>query len=88
MLPALAGLRRSGQALSKLTGLACVSTSAESSQAAQAVAASTQSGKPPLFKEFNVYRWNPDSPDEPKYTTYKVDINRYVTYMLTPRSPS
>jgi succinate dehydrogenase (ubiquinone) iron-sulfur subunit len=55
---------------------AWVSTSAESAQA-QAAAASTQTtGKPPLFKEFNVYRWNPDSPEDPKYTTYKVDINR------------
>jgi len=32
--------------------------------------------KPPLMKEFQIYRWNPDSPEKPKYTSYKVDINR------------
>lgn len=36
---------------------------------------------PPLlllsqFKEFQIYRWNPDSPEKPKYVSYKVDINR------------
>lgn len=77
MLPALANhARRAGLALPKGGLAAFVSTSAESSQA-QAVASSTQTtGKPTLFKEFNVYRWNPDSPEEPKYTTYKVDINK------------
>jgi succinate dehydrogenase (ubiquinone) iron-sulfur subunit len=55
---------------------AWVSTSAESAQAQAAAAATQTTGKPPLFKEFNIYRWNPDSPEDPKYTTYKVDINR------------
>lgn len=32
-------------------------------------------GKPVLEKEFLVYRWNPDSGEDPTYQSYKVDIN-------------
>lgn len=28
------------------------------------------------WKEFQIYRWSPDSEDKPKYVNYKVDINR------------
>lgn len=43
-------------------------------EAAASVAAST---KPVLTKEFQVYRFDPDSPDaKPFYQSYKVDINR------------
>jgi hypothetical protein len=38
------------------------------------VAAATKT-KPVLEKEFMVYRWNPDSSENPRYQSYKVDIN-------------
>lgn len=28
------------------------------------------------LQEFQIYRWNPDEPEKPKYVSYKVDINR------------
>lgn len=34
--------------------------------------------KPVLEKEFLVYRWSPEKPDEPTYKSYKVDINQCV----------
>lgn len=40
------------------------------------------SGKPAIFKEFQVYRWNPDSSDKPKYASYQVDINNCGPMML------
>lgn len=33
-------------------------------KAAAAVAAKEQEEKPPHVKQFQVYRWNPDKPDE------------------------
>lgn len=58
--------------------LAFVSTS-QSDSAAQAAPAATPGTKPPLMKDFQVYRWDPDTPDaKPKYVSYKVDINRCV----------
>ncbi|KAG2435516.1 hypothetical protein HYH02_011810 [Chlamydomonas schloesseri] len=38
--------------------------------------------KPPLYKEFQIYRWNPDSDEKPKYTSYQVDINNCGPMML------
>jgi len=29
------------------------------------------------WQEFQIYRWNPDDSEKPKYVTYKVDINRW-----------
>ncbi|KAI8465973.1 MAG: iron-sulfur subunit of mitochondrial succinate dehydrogenase [Monoraphidium minutum] len=56
-----------------------IKTSAEAS-AQPAVAPSV---KPPLMKEFQIYRWDPDMPDaKPKYTSYKVDINACGPMML------
>jgi hypothetical protein len=34
------------------------------------------SGKPVLLKEFEIYRWDPDRGDKPKYHKYAVDINK------------
>lgn len=31
---------------------------------------------PAQFKEFQIYRWSPESPEKPHYVSYKVDINR------------
>jgi hypothetical protein len=34
------------------------------------------------LQEFQVYRWNPDAPEQPKYVSYKVDINACGPMML------
>jgi succinate dehydrogenase (ubiquinone) iron-sulfur subunit len=52
------------------------SSTALADQAHGAGAVKAMASKPPLMKEFQIYRWNPDSPEKPKYTSYKVDINR------------
>eukprot|EP00798_Chlamydomonas_sp_ICE-L_P008359 gene8359-3439_t len=86
MIPAFAGLARRavGEAfpcVSALTRL--VSSSSESLQAsATAAAAAVPAAKPPLFKEFQIYRWNPESEDKPKYASYQVDINSCGPMML------
>jgi succinate dehydrogenase (ubiquinone) iron-sulfur subunit len=35
-----------------------------------------------ILQEFQVYRWNPDAPEQPKYVSYKVDINACGPMML------
>lgn len=50
-------------------------TTSASEQQAQAQAA-VPAAKPPMYKDFLIYRWNPDTPEQPKYVNYKVDINR------------
>ncbi|KAJ3115413.1 succinate dehydrogenase complex, subunit B [Physocladia obscura] len=55
-------------------GLRSFQTSA-ASKLAQATDAPA-SVKAPLLKTFEIYRWNPDTPDiAPKLQTYKVDLN-------------
>jgi succinate dehydrogenase (ubiquinone) iron-sulfur subunit len=34
------------------------------------------------LQEFQVYRWSPDAPEQPKYVSYKVDINACGPMML------
>lgn len=34
------------------------------------------------MQEFQVYRWSPDAPEQPKYVSYKVDINACGPMML------
>jgi len=37
----------------------------------------TATTKPVLMKEFKIYRWNPDKPEEkPKLQSYKIDLNQ------------
>ncbi|PVF92567.1 succinate dehydrogenase and fumarate r [Serendipita vermifera] len=37
----------------------------------------TPTGKPPLMKEFKIYRWNPDEPEKkPTMQSYQVDLNQ------------
>ncbi|KAG2500245.1 hypothetical protein HYH03_001823 [Edaphochlamys debaryana] len=38
--------------------------------------------KPPLTKEFMIYRWNPDGTEKPRYQTYQVDLNNCGPMML------
>eukprot|EP00877_Chromochloris_zofingiensis_P009897 jgi/Chrzof1/5160/Cz15g13230.t1_SDH2[v5.2] len=76
----LTGLLKAGQLLPKGALAALISTTSEVSQAQ--AAAATQSAKPALVKQFEIYRWNPDSPDKPKYQSYKVDINSCGPMML------
>jgi succinate dehydrogenase (ubiquinone) iron-sulfur subunit len=69
--------RGSLQQLSCLTvASAKVTTSAQPNEP-QAAASVATGAKPSLYKDFQVYRWTPDSTDKPSYATYKVDINRY-----------
>jgi succinate dehydrogenase (ubiquinone) iron-sulfur subunit len=46
--------------------------------ASTTAAATIPVGKPPQFKEFQLYRFNPEQDEKPYYKTYKVDINKYV----------
>lgn len=55
------------------------STNASEPVAAPSAAAGT---KPPLMKEFEIYRWNPDSNEKPTYAKYSVDINSCGPMML------
>lgn len=94
MLPALllGGARRGAQAALQPGALtALVSTTSEALNAAAAPAAASTSAaaprvvlaKPPLYKEFQIYRWNPDAGDDkPKYAAYQVDINNCGPMML------
>ena len=34
--------------------------------------------KPPLIKEFELYRFNPEQDEKPYYKKYRVDINKYA----------
>jgi succinate dehydrogenase/fumarate reductase-like Fe-S protein len=34
------------------------------------------------LQEFQIYRWSPDAPEQPKYVSYKVDINACGPMML------
>jgi hypothetical protein len=71
----LSSFARAAQALPKGILASLISTSSEALQpVAQAATAASQ--KPVLLKEFQIYRWNPDEPEKPKYASYKVDINR------------
>lgn len=94
MIRYLGALARAGEAQAIVKGLmpmisawqhqqlASVSTS-QADAAAQAAPAATPGTKPPLMKEFQVYRWDPDTPDaKPKYVSYIVDINSCGPMML------
>ena len=48
-----------------------ISTSLPAAQAAASAAAV----KEPLLREFQVYRWDPDTGAKPHYDSYKIDIN-------------
>lgn len=39
--------------------------------------------KAPLYKDFKIYRWSPDTGEKPHYQTYKVDINKQAFVLLT-----
>mmetsp|Transcript_33412 Transcript_33412/g.60370 ORF Transcript_33412/g.60370 Transcript_33412/m.60370 type:complete len:279 (-) Transcript_33412:163-999(-) len=57
---------------------AFISTSSE----ALAAPSKPAVAKAPLYKEFQIYRWNPDSDEKPKYASYQVDINNCGPMML------
>jgi len=77
----LSSLARGAQALPKGMLAALISTSSEALQPV-AQAAPGGSSKPVLLKEFQVYRWNPDEPEKPKYVSYKIDLNSCGPMML------
>ena len=83
MLPALlGGLRRSPQALQPGMLSALISTTSEALSAAPAAASTSKPAKAPLYKEFQLYRWSPETDDKPKYVSYQVDINNCGPMML------
>ncbi|GLC41096.1 hypothetical protein PLESTB_000943300 [Pleodorina starrii] len=90
MLPVLLGAARRGAQLQQPGILsALISTTSESLNSAAAASAGSQAAaakaplsKPPLYKEFQIYRWNPDSDEKPKYVSYQVDINNCGPMML------
>ena len=40
------------------------------------VRCATTAAKPPLLKEVQLYRFNPEQDEKPFYKTYRVDINK------------
>lgn len=84
MLPVLGGLRRAASAAASQSGVLThlISTTSESLAAPATKVAAGSSGKPPLYKEFQIYRWTPESQDGPKYASYQVDINNVGPMML------
>eukprot|EP00882_Tetradesmus_deserticola_P005716 GHRQ01006018.1.p1 GENE.GHRQ01006018.1~~GHRQ01006018.1.p1 ORF type:complete len:175 (+),score=59.53 GHRQ01006018.1:245-769(+) len=61
-----------------LSTVACMHTSAQVSQPV----AKAAEAKPAVFKEFQIYRWSPDAAAQPKYESFKVDINSCGPMML------
>ena len=55
--------------------LAQVSTSNGPLAPAQAAAS-----KPPMMKEFQLYRFDPENDEKPYYKSYRVDINKYASH--------
>ncbi|PNW81877.1 hypothetical protein CHLRE_06g264200v5 [Chlamydomonas reinhardtii] len=90
MLPSLLTNARRGAQAALQPGFlsAFISTTSESLNAAATATASKPApsrpplAKPPLYKEFQIYRWNPDSDEKPKYASYQVDINNCGPMML------
>ncbi|GIL49891.1 hypothetical protein Vafri_6202 [Volvox africanus] len=90
MLPVLLGAVRRGAQLQQFSLLsAFISTSSESlNSSAVATAKSQQTAakaplsKSPLYKEFQIYRWNPNGDEKPTYASYQVDINNCGPMML------
>jgi succinate dehydrogenase (ubiquinone) iron-sulfur subunit len=89
MLPTLLTNARRGAQAALQPGFlsAFISTTSESLNAAATTASVKPApraplAKPPLYKEFQIYRWNPDSDEKPKYTSYQVDINNCGPMML------
>jgi hypothetical protein len=60
-------IRRSSQLGSQLPALARA--------AAAAAGSASTSSKPIVEKEFLVYRWDPEREGQPKYQSYKIDLN-------------
>jgi succinate dehydrogenase (ubiquinone) iron-sulfur subunit len=90
MLPVLLGAARRGVQLQQ-PGLlsALISTTSENLNSAAAASAASQQAavkaplaKAPLYKEFQIYRWDPNSDEKPKYASYQVDINNCGPMML------
>lgn len=80
MLATLGAFRRVSSAVQPGALQALISTTTEALSAAPSKAA--VQAKPPLYKEFQIYRWNPDSDEKPKYVSYQVDINNCGPMML------
>lgn len=78
---AFIGLRRQIFSLPKGLFASFISTTQEAASAKAAVA-SAPGSKPQLLKEFQVYRWNPDGDEKPRYASYRVDINNCGPMML------
>lgn len=55
---------------------------AYASAAASSTTSSSSTSKPPLEREFMIYRWDPENEDKPTYQTYKVDLNACGPMML------
>lgn len=74
------GRQQAAQLLPSISAAASrvITTSASTS----AEASTASSGKSPLNKEFQVYRWDPDNAGKPNYQSYDVDINSCGPMML------
>lgn len=91
MLALLGGAaRRAGQdaflahpgALTAFISTTSEALSAAGAPKAGASASKGPAAKAPLYKEFQIYRWNPDGSEKPKYVSYQVDINNCGPMML------
>lgn len=62
--------------LSRLAAATATSTTAK---------ATIPAGKPPAYKEFQLYRYNPEQDEKPYYKAYKVDINKCAARRVSNR---
>lgn len=76
------GLHRLLGQLAGQTGKNVVRISGTAAVEAQPAAAVAGNAKPPLMKEFLVYRWDPEKTDKPTYKSYQVDLNSCGPMML------
>ena len=72
MLASIARAARQAERAFPVTAVAGTSPSWLSASASTATATS----KPPLLKEFQLYRFDPEKDEKPYYKTYRVDINK------------
>jgi hypothetical protein len=72
----LAALARNARQVERLLPLCATVTSTTAVYAAPSAASIAQ--KPPLLKDVQLYRFDPENDAKPYYKTYRVDVNKYV----------
>ena len=78
----LGAATKGGAQVSQIPFSRVVTSQTAPAMAAAAAPAATAAAKPQNLQEFQIYRWDPETGDKPKYQTYKVDTNACGPMML------